>query len=81
MGRKSPPRELLPATACIPCSSLWTNQHSWKLTDLELSCGSPQQGRLWDIRCMTHHKQTLADISKTDNEQTEQRDGARGGHG
>ncbi|XP_041325521.1 guanine nucleotide exchange factor for Rab-3A isoform X5 [Pyrgilauda ruficollis] len=60
MGRKSPPRELLPVTACIPCSSLWTNQHTWKSTDLEFSCGSPQQARFWDIRCITHHKQTLA---------------------
>ncbi|XP_023784501.1 guanine nucleotide exchange factor for Rab-3A isoform X1 [Cyanistes caeruleus] len=60
MGRKSPHRELLPATACIPCSSLWTKQHTWKSTDLEFSCGSPQQARFWDIRCITHHKQTRA---------------------
>lgn len=40
-----------------------------------------EQARFWDIRCITHHKQILAGIAKMDNEQTEQRDGARGGHG
>lgn len=64
------------ATACIPCSSLWTNQHTWKSTDLEFSCGSPQQARFWDIRCITQHKQILAGIAQTDIKQTEQRDGA-----
>lgn len=76
MGRKSPPRELLPATACIPCSSLCTDQHTWNPVvgahskqDSGTSGASPTANRPEQVS------------QRWNNEQTEQRDGARGGHG
>lgn len=73
MGRKSPPRELLPAFPAHP--SGLTNTPGSRLT--------------WNPVVGAHSKQDsgtsgaspTANRPEQDNEQTEQRDGARGGHG